>query len=98
MCKCNSRADSTTYDEEEKTAREGSHHSIRTSAYLQPDPENLLLVSKRKQRHIRDDCLVKQILIQNIVKELKMELNRKYVCDFSFSALGFSSLCCCEIK
>ena len=34
MCKCNSRPDSATYNEEEKTAREGSYSSIKTVACL----------------------------------------------------------------
>ena len=95
MCKSNSPTDSGTYNEEVETIRQGTNNSIKTYERLLQgaDPEKLLLISTRKQRHLREDCLVKQIFIENIVKDLEMEVcNRKYICDLSFSVLEFTSL------
>ena len=91
MCKYNSSTDSATYSEEVEMKRERTKNSFKTFERLRsdPDPENLLLISTRKQRHLRDDCLVKQIFIENMVKQLKMEANKKYVCDLSFQLCNF---------
>ena len=90
MCKYNSPTDSSTYLLVE-TTRKRTNDSFETFERLgqDPDPENLLVISTRKQRHMRDECLVKQIFVENIVKKLKMEVNRKYVCDFSFQLCNF---------
>ena len=52
-----------------------------------PDPENVLLISKRKQRHLRrGDCLEKQILIDSVVKQASLKISEKYFSDFNFTS------------
>ena len=52
-----------------------------------PDPENLLKISQRKQRHLNEGNLMKQIMVENVVKQLKQEVNKKYTCEFNFSII-----------
>ena len=63
MCKSNSPTDSGTYNEEVETIRQRTNNSIKTYERLlqSVDPEKLLLISTRKQRHLREYCLVKKI-------------------------------------
>ena len=88
MCKFNLQTDSRVYREETNSAKEFHYKKLiaYTRVGAEPDPENLLQISKRKQRHLNNECLMKQMLIENIVKQLKLEVNKKYICEFNFSA------------
>ena len=58
-----------------------------TTTNKDPDPANLLMISQRKQRHLNEGNLIKQIMVDNVVKQLKQEMNKKYTCEFNFSII-----------
>jgi hypothetical protein len=37
------------------------------------DPTHILLISRKKQRNLTVDCIVKQLLIKHIVKQIERE-------------------------
>ena len=94
MCRFNLQTDSRAYREETNSAKDFHYKKFISYAKVgvEPDPENLLQISKRKQRHLNHECLMKQMLIENVVKKLKMEVNKKYICEFNFSTDNISVL------
>ena len=86
MCKFNLQTDSRAYREETNLTKEFHYKKLiaYTRVGVEPDPDILLQISK--QRNLNNECLMKQMLIENVVKQLKMEVNKKYICEFYFSA------------
>ena len=85
MCNLNVNTDSRGFRDIKNFKENFQDKKLLGCTRGQSDPENLLLISKRKQRHLSDDCLVKELLLENMIHQLELEINKKYICDMNFS-------------
>ena len=82
MCKI---TDSLSYIEVKNFRTNFQQKIFLPSEHEERDPENLLLISRKKKRHQHYNCLKKEMHIESMIRKLELELTKKYICEMNFS-------------